>query len=92
MYQGIKCVPSHIHIVTAVGVTWALTEALVHLNPAGFDLMCRPQSLSDVLAPDVSSKAVVTIVRHPHDFRFIVPWYYDEDGAKYFLAREAPVV
>ena len=30
--------------VTAVGMTWALTEALVHLNPTSLDRVCRAQS------------------------------------------------
>src|SRR5205823_8909440 len=33
--------------VTAVGMTWALTEALVHLNPTSLDRVCRTQSPAD---------------------------------------------
>ena len=36
--------------VTAVGMTWALTEALVHLNPTSLDRVCRAQSPADVMA------------------------------------------
>jgi hypothetical protein len=38
-------------LVTAVGVTWALTEALVHLNPTSLDRVCRAQSPADVMRP-----------------------------------------
>jgi DnaJ-domain-containing protein 1 len=45
--------------VTAVGVTRALTEALVHLNPTSLDRVCRAQSPADVMGPDVGGEPIV---------------------------------
>ena len=38
--------------VAAVGVTRALTEALVDLDPPCFDRVCRAQSPADVVRPN----------------------------------------
>jgi len=78
--------------VTAIGVTGALTEALVDLNPAGFDRMCRAKCPADVMRPDVGGKAVVAVIRHSDRLRFVLPRNGDEHGAEDLLARQAPVV
>ena len=48
--------------VTAVGMTWALTEALVHLNPTSLDRVCRAQSPADVMGPDVGGAVLRSII------------------------------
>src|SRR5947208_3307789 len=59
--------------VTAVGMTWALTEALVHLNPTSLDRMCRAQSPADVVRPDVGGKPVMALIRHAKRIAAIIP-------------------
>src|SRR5262249_60786748 len=78
--------------VIAVGMTWALTEALVHLNPTSLDRVCRAQSPADVMRPDVGGKPVMAVVRHANRVRFVGPRNGDEHGTKDLLARQAPVI
>src|SRR6516164_2184991 len=78
--------------VTAVGMTWALTEALVHLNPASLDCVCRAQSPADVMRPDVGGEPVMAVIRHANRVRFVGPRNGNKHGAKDLLARQAPVV
>ena len=73
--------------ITAVGMTWALTEALVHLNPTSLDRVCRAQSPADVMRPDVGGKPVMAVIRHANRVRFVAPRDGDEHGAKDLLAR-----
>src|SRR5215469_14605652 len=76
--------------VTAVGMTWALTEALVHLNPTSLDCVCRAQSPADVMRPDVGGEPVMAVVRHANCVRFVGPGNGDKHGAKDLLARQTP--
>src|SRR5262252_1604888 len=78
--------------VTAVGMTWTLTEALVHLNPTSLDRVCRAQSPADVMRPDVGGEPVMAVVRHANCVRFVGPGNGDKHGAKDLLARQTPVV
>ena len=78
--------------VPAVGVTGALAEALVYLDPPGFDRMCRAKRSADVVRPNVGCKPVMAIVRHADRFHLVGPRDSDKDGAEYFFARQAPVV
>src|SRR5437867_3016115 len=57
--------------VTAVGMTWALTEALVHLNPTSLDRVCRAQSPADVMRPDVGGEPVMAVIRHANHVRLV---------------------
>ena len=90
MYQGIKCVPSHIHIVTAVGVTWALTEALVHLNPTSLDRVCRAQSTAEVMRPDVGGEPVMAVIRHANRVRRAPAARKSDDNAEKFSSPASP--
>src|SRR5262249_29351431 len=78
--------------VTAVGVTWALTEALVHLNPTSLDRVCRAQSPADVMRPDVGGEPVMAVIRHANRVGFVGPRNGDKHGVKDLLARQAPVI
>src|SRR5260221_14381571 len=78
--------------LTAVGVTRALTEALVHLNPTSLDRVRRAQSPADVMRPDVGGEPVMAVIRHANRVRFVGPRNGDKHGAKDLLARQAPVV
>src|SRR5438067_10026499 len=78
--------------VTAVRVTWALTEALVHLNPTSLDRVCRAQSPAEVMRPDVGGEPVMAVIRHANRVRFVGPRNGDKHGAKDLLARQAAVV
>src|SRR5262252_1506432 len=78
--------------VTAVGMTWTLTEALVHLNPTSLDRVCRAQSPADVMRPDVGGEPVMAVIRHANRVRFVDPRNGGKHGAKDLLARQAPVV
>src|SRR5262249_10409959 len=78
--------------VTAGGMTWALTEALVHLNPASLDRGCRAPSPADVVRPDVGGEPVTAVIRHANRLRLIGPRNGDKHRAKDLLARQAPVV
>jgi hypothetical protein len=73
-------------------VTWALTEALVHLNPTSLDRVRRAQSPADVMRPDVGGEPAMAVIRHADRVRFVAPRNGDEHGAKDLLARQAPVV
>src|SRR5262249_30688175 len=76
----------------AVGVTWALTEALIHLNPTSLDRVCRAQGPAKVMRPDVGGEPVMAVIRHANRVRFVGPRNGDKHGAKDLLARQAPVV
>ena len=78
--------------VTAVGVTRALTETLVDLNPAGLDRVRGAQSPADVMGPDVGGEPIVAVIRHTDRVRFVAPRNGDEHWAKDLLARQAPIV
>src|SRR5262245_9156856 len=78
--------------VTAVGVTWALTEALVHLNPTSLDRVCRAQSPASVMRPDVGGEPVMAVIRHANRICLVGPRNGDKHGAKDLLARQAPVI
>src|SRR5262245_33772035 len=78
--------------VTAVGMTWALTEALVHLNPASLDRVCRAQSPAKVMRPDVGGEPVMAVIRHGNRVRFVGQRNGDKQVAKDLLACQAPVV
>src|SRR5215510_13063033 len=66
--------------VTAVGMTWALTEALVHLNATSLDRVCRAQSPADVMRPDVGGEPVMAVIRHANRVRFVGPRNGDKHG------------
>src|SRR5438034_11022667 len=68
--------------VTAVRVTWALTEALVHLNPTSLDRVCRSQSPAEVVRPDVGGEPVMAVIRHANRVRFVGPRNGDEHGGQ----------
>src|SRR5260370_16740772 len=78
--------------VTAVGATWALTEALVHLNPTSLDRVCRAQSPADVMRPDVGGEPVMAVIRHANRVRFVGPRNGDKHGPKDLLPRQPPLV
>src|SRR5947208_16507286 len=68
--------------VTAVRATWALTEALVHLNPTTLDRVSRAQSPAEVMTPDGGSEPVMPVILHPNLFRFIGPMTSDKHTSK----------
>src|SRR3984893_12739285 len=73
-------------------MTWALTEALVHLNPASLHRVRRASSPAKVMRPDVGGEPVMAVIRHANCVRFVSPRNGDKHGAKDLLARHAPVV
>src|SRR5262249_11544836 len=78
--------------IATVGVTGALAETLVDLNPTSLDGVCRAQCPADVVRPDVGGKPIVAVIGHADRVRFVAPRYGDEHWTKYLLACQAPVV
>src|SRR5262249_34103602 len=76
-----------VDVLTAVGVTQALTEALVHLNPTSLGRVCRAQSPAEVMRPDVGGEPVMAVIRHANRVRVVGPRNGDKHGAKDLLAR-----
>src|SRR5437870_13493794 len=78
--------------VTAVGMTWALTEALVHLNPTSLDRVCRAQSPAEVMRPDVGGEPAMAVIRHANHVRILGPRNGGMHGSNDLLSAEALAV
>ena len=69
-----------------------LTQALVHLDPARFDAMRRPQPASDIVRPHVASETVVRIVGHADDFVLVGPRDRNQHRPEDFFPRHTPAI
>src|SRR5215510_1565624 len=79
-------------LISAVGLTRKLSEALIDLNPAGLDRMRRIDCLADVTRPHVRRETIMAVVRHADRFALVFPRNGHHHRAEDLLSRNAPVV
>jgi hypothetical protein len=78
--------------LAAIGVTRALTEALVDLDPAGLDRVRGSKGAADVTRPDIGGEPVMALIGHANRVRFVGPRNGDKNWAEDLLACQTPVV
>src|SRR5215472_12739612 len=84
--------PDSALLEATVGLARELAHPLVDLHPARLDRVGGAQRPGHVAAPDISSQAVVAVVRHAHRFLLVTPRDDDQHGAEDLFAGDPPLV